>query len=213
MAYSAQTGLPVRVVRGSGHDSYFSPATGYSYDGLLYAVKGFWRDKGRSGFKVWRFRLVKIPGKIVLGQTVAEEVADYCVALRREVWASRIVRDTTQAREIKALYDHRCQMCDTRLGCPAGPYSEVAHIWLLGAPHNGPDTVDNILCLCPNHHVLFDHGAISVANDLALIGEPGNLTVRRDHSIGEDHLLYHRQHLAVLSYGRGRAESPASAAT
>ena len=200
LAYSAQTGLPVRVVRGSGHDSYFSPATGYSYDGL-YAVEGFWQDKGRSGFKVWRFRLVKIPGKIVLGQTIAEEEADYSVAPRREAWVSRIVRDTAQAREVKALYDHRCQMCDTRLECPAGPYSEAAHIRPLGSPHNGPDTAGNILCLCPNHHVLFDHGAISVAGDLALIGEPGNLTVHRDHGIGEDHLRYHRQHLVVLSYG------------
>jgi hypothetical protein len=35
---------------------------------------------------------------------------------------------------------------------------EAAHIRPLGAPHNGPDTLDNTLCLCPNHHVLFDHG-------------------------------------------------------
>jgi hypothetical protein len=34
---------------------------------------------------------------------------------------------------------------------------EAAHIRPLGAPHNGPDTWDNTLCLCPNHHVPFDH--------------------------------------------------------
>ena len=34
---------------------------------------------------------------------------------------------------------------------------EAAHIRPLGAPHNGPDTLDNTLCLCPNHHVPFDH--------------------------------------------------------
>jgi putative restriction endonuclease len=31
-----------------------------------------------------------------------------------------------------------------------------------GAPHNGPDSSDNILCLRPNHHALFGLGAISI---------------------------------------------------
>lgn len=57
LAYSGQNGLPVRLVRGSGHAS---PATGYSYDGL-YAVEDFWHEVGKSGFKIWRFRLVKTP--------------------------------------------------------------------------------------------------------------------------------------------------------
>jgi putative restriction endonuclease len=75
---------------------------------------------------------------------------------RRETNVLRIVRDTTKARRIKELYDYTCQMCDTRLEGLAGPYAEAAHIRPLGAPHDGPDTPDNILCLCPNHHVLFD---------------------------------------------------------
>lgn len=200
LAYNAQTGLPVRVIRGSGHDSPFSPAAGYSYDGL-YAVEDYWRDRGRSGFLVWRFRLVKIPRKVMLGQKVGEEAGGYAVAPRREVWVSRLIRDTGQTKRIKALYGHRCQMCGTRLECPAGPYSEAAHIRPLGAPHDGPDTADNILCLCPNHHVLFDLGAISVADDMTLIGKAGNLTVHRNHGIGEEHLRYHRDHLAVLSCG------------
>jgi putative restriction endonuclease len=142
-------------------------------------------------------RLVKIPERTSPRQNISEEPAEYSVPSRREVRASQIVRDPAQARAIKALYDNRCQICGIRLRCPAGPYSEAAHIRPLGVPHNGPDTKDNILCLCPNHHVLVDNGAISIAADLSLIGNEGNLTVHADHHINQRHLAYHREHLLV----------------
>jgi len=200
LALSKQNGLPVRVIRGSSHDSPYSPPSGYSYDGL-YAVEDFWHEVGKSGFKIWRFRLEKIPEKTIPGQIIAEEPAEYSVPDRGEVRVSRVIRDTAQARAVKALYDNRCQMCGTRLECPAGPYSVAAHIRPLGAPHNGPDTKDNILCLCPNHHVLFDNGAVSIADDLSLIGAEGNLTIHRDHYINHHHLAYHREYLVVTLEG------------
>jgi hypothetical protein len=64
-------------------------------------------------------------------------------------------------------------MCGTRLEGLAGPYAEAAHIRPLGAPHHGPDTPENILCLCPNHHVLLDHGGVGIGEDLSLVGEEG----------------------------------------
>ena len=199
LALSKQNGLPVRVVRGSNHDSPYSPPHGYSYDGL-FAVEEFWHEVGKSGFEIWRFRLVKISEKVKTGHEVREEPAGYSVPRRQEVRVSRIVRDSVRARKIKALYKHRCQMCGTRLECPAGPYSEAAHIRPIGALHNGPDTEDNILCLCPNHHVLFDNGAISIADDLSLIGaDQDDLTVRRGHNIDRRHLAYHRDHLVVYA--------------
>jgi len=201
LAFSKQNGLPVRVIRGFGHDSPYSPNSGYSYDGL-YAVEDYWHEVGKSGFEVWRFRLVKIPQMTVPGQIIAEKSADYSVPDRRNVRVSRIIRDTAQARAVKALYKSRCQMCGTRLQCPAGPYSEAAHIRPLGAPHNGSDTRNNILCLCPNHHVLFDNGAISIAEDLSLIGMEGHLTVHGSHHIDQRHLAYHRDHLLVALEGQ-----------
>lgn len=202
LALSKQNGLPVRVIRGSRHDSPCSPPSGYSYDGL-FAVEEFWRERGRSGFEVWRFRLVKISERVEVGQEIREEPAGYTVPRRQAVRVSRIVRDSTHARNVKALYGYRCQMCGTRLECPAGPYSEAAHIRPLGTPHNGPDTVDNILCLCPNHHVLFDNGAIYVADDLSLNGDDGDvLTVHRNHRINRQYLAYHREHLAVVTMDR-----------
>jgi len=109
----------------------------------------------------------------------------------------RIVRDTRQARLVKALYDHRCQMCGTKLEGLAGPYAEAAHVRPLGSPHNGPDTLDNILCLCPNHHVLFDHGGVGVAEDLTLVGAGGSLTVDSKHRLSESHLSYRREHYQI----------------
>ncbi len=106
----------------------------------------------------------------------------------------RIVRDTKQARRIKEIYDHGCQMCGTRLEGLSGPYAEAAHVRPLGAPHNGPDTPDNILCQCPNHHVLFDHGGVSIGEDLSLIGAEGKLTLHPQHRIAEGHLRYRREH-------------------
>ncbi len=197
LAYSSMNGLPVRVVRGAGHDSPYSPSSGYRYDGL-YLVEDYWHEPGRSGFRVWRYRLTKLPDQVVEEQPGAEGQATPPGAPRRVTRVLRIVRDTGQARRLKELYDYKCQMCGTRLEGLAGPYAEAAHVRPLGAPHHGPDTTDNILCLCPNHHVLFDHGGVTIGEDLALKGVEGWLNVHPRHRLSEEHLRYRREH-----YGGG----------
>jgi len=199
LAYSSLNGLPVRVVRGAGHDSPYSPGSGYSYDGL-YTVEDYWHERGRPGFRIWRYRLTTLadqPDDKNGEQSGIEVSGAPSEAPRREITVLRIVRDTRQARRIKELYDYGCQMCGVRLEGLAGPYAEAAHIRPLGTPHNGPDTPDNILCLCPNHHVLFDHGGVAIGEDLSLIGAEGQLTVHPRHSINEDHLRYRREHYQV----------------
>ena len=55
------------------------------------------------------------------------------------------------------MYDYKCQVCETKLDVPSGdPISIGAHIKGVGRPSNGPDVVENMLCLCPNHHAQFD---------------------------------------------------------
>lgn len=197
LAFSSTNGLPVRVIRGAGHPSPHSPPHGYSYDGL-YLVESYWHEPGRSGFRVWRFRLVKIPSLSGATETepsgVSEERGFYDMLGRQEQTTARIVRDAALAVSLKRLYKYACQMCGLSLRCPAGPYAEAAHIRPLGSPHDGPDVISNMLCLCPNHHVLFDAGAVSVARDLSLIGEPGKLKLKGRHKIGQEHLAYHREH-------------------
>jgi putative restriction endonuclease len=160
-------------------------------------VDDYWHETGRSGFRVWRYRLMKLPEQQDEEHEEKPDIEDSEAPLeasRRETTVLRIVRDTRQARRIKELYDYRCQMCGERLEGLPGPYAEAAHIRPLGTPHNGPDTADNILCLCPNHHVLFDHGGITINEDLSLVGAEDELTVHPRHKISEDHVLYRREH-------------------
>ncbi|MFC1936002.1 HNH endonuclease, partial [Chloroflexota bacterium] len=89
--------------------------------------------------------------------------------------------------------NYRCQVCGTRLEGPAGPYAEAAHIRPLGRPHNGPDMASNVLCLCPNHHVLFDLRAFAIVDDLTLLRHQGHLAVHPTHQLDMGHIRYHRQ--------------------
>ena len=201
LAKNKTLGLPVRVVRGSNHRSPSSPPSGYRYDGS-YRVDDHWHERARAGFEVWRFRLVKLEDEAA-PETEAEAPlgGGQQQPQRRATTTLRVVRDTKQAKKLKHLYDYTCQVevCGVRLAGPAGPYAEAAHIRPLGAPHNGPDSPDNLLCLCPNHHVLFDLGGFSIADDLTLIGLPGRLTVNTRHEISREHLRYHREHYSVRS--------------
>ncbi|MFF9191905.1 HNH endonuclease [Streptomyces rochei] len=118
-------------------------------------------------------------------------------ATRREATVSRLVRDAAIANRVKELHGHACQVCDTRLQYKRRPYSEAAHIRGLGFPHDGPDELQNLLCLCPNHHVLFDGLEIYVDVDGIVKqthgGAPlGRLRRHDDHQIDEAYLRYHR---------------------
>jgi len=106
----------------------------------------------------------------------------------------RIVRDSKLAWDIKKLYQHKCQVCGTAIPTKHGHYSEGAHIKPLGKPHNGDDSLANLLCLCPNHHVMLDKGSISITDDFKLLGsESGVLFVHEKHKIDKKNLKYHRE--------------------
>jgi putative restriction endonuclease len=188
-------GLPVRVIRGFELHSPFAPEQGYRYDGL-YIVDQFWEETGKSGFKVWRYRLVK--ANALVHPPIKQGEEQLQLPARRQTTTMRIVRDTEKSRRVKELYDYSCQVCGVRLVTPTGPYAEGAHIKPLGIPHNGPDEESNILCLCPNHHVLLDDGAITLADDLRVIGLDGESKLRLKHDIGTEYVRYHREHFGVL---------------
>jgi putative restriction endonuclease len=186
---SMTEGLPVRVIRGARLNSEFAPETGYRYDGL-YRVEDSWHEPGRSGHQVWRFRLIKLSE----GDVPSEKPSRQLSPQRVETHVQRIVRDTELGRRVKKMHRYHCQVCGLRLEGPSGPYSEAAHIRPLGRPHEGPDTNENILCLCPNHHVLFDLGAFSIDDDGTLLGLCGQLRTTKGHEIASEYLRYHREH-------------------
>jgi putative restriction endonuclease len=167
--------IPVRLIR-TIHD-------GFRYDGL-FAVESAWLESDLDRFQVCMFRLMKTD---LAGEGVRSNP-------REQISLSRLVRDSSVAIKVKQLHEFECQFCGLRLETVAGPYAEGAHIVPLSA--NGTDALENILCLCPNHHVLFDHGALQIADDWTLRNRDGELlgAVRRvlDHPISPENIRTHR---------------------
>ncbi len=194
LAKSCLEGLPVRVVRGSQHKSKFSPKTGYRYCGL-YRVEKYWHEKGLSKKVIYRYRLVPFTEEVFESPANEEGSQEGDQGTKRvTTTVQRIVRDTKIAKRVKELHNYECQVCGTTIETSAGRYAEAAHIKPLGKPHNGPDVESNILCLCPNHHVMFDNGGFTIADDLTLIGIPGKLRVVKKHKIALSVIQYHRMH-------------------
>jgi len=191
---SMNEGLPVRVIRGYKHKSEFSPDRGYLYAGL-FSVVDAWEETGKSGFKICRFRLV-YSGENTSRKTAEQIELDHGVKEKRRKSGTvlRVVRDSKISSDLKKIYKYHCQVCDTAIKTKSGFYAEGAHIKPLGKPHDGDDSIANLLCLCPNHHVMFDKGTFSILDDLNLVGDAnGSLHIHEKHKIKKSNLSYHRK--------------------
>ena len=99
---------------------------------------------------------------------------------------SRIVRDTGLARTVKRMHQFKCQICGDRIDLPNGEfYAEAHHIHPLGRPHNGDDLIENILCVCPNHHAALDHLAIRLS--------ASKLRSVKNHKIAAKNIRHHNR--------------------
>jgi 5-methylcytosine-specific restriction protein A len=156
-----------------------------------------WLQDDRGGQEVaaalWNFKGVRDLAKLprisvpVLSEGVVEPTR------RGEVTTSRIIRSSALIERVKAVHGNRCQVCGLAIEVPGGLYSEGAHMHPLGEPHNGPDVIGNILCLCPNHHVMLDRRAFSINDDWTLIGcVEGRLRTHPDHLVSLEHVRFHR---------------------
>lgn len=93
----------------------------------------------------------------------------------------RILRDTKVARDVKAAARYRCRFCGETITLTNGQlYAEAHHVRPLGAPHFGPDVTENVVCLCPKHHVLMDYGVVRLEGTLAV-------------GIATEHVKYHNE--------------------
>jgi predicted HNH restriction endonuclease len=93
----------------------------------------------------------------------AESVSE---PITRTVTRNIRLRNTLLARDVKRRYHCICQLCRVPLPITDSYYyAESHHLRPLGYPHRGPDTVGNIIVLCPNHHVLFDRAVITIIPD------------------------------------------------
>jgi hypothetical protein len=118
-------------------------------------------------------------------------VPDYTPPGRVQTSISRIIRDTKLSRDVKEKYGRRCQICGLRIPIASGGYyAEAHHIKPLGGIFQGPDTLDNLIVLCPTHHAEFDFGSIAI--------DPFNDRILHIDHANEFHgrvLAYHRSDL------------------
>lgn len=125
-----------------------------------------------------------IPGYVRRDSLVANDINPPSNPERVEQRVSRIIRDTAISSELKLLYSHTCQLCGTVLKLGKRRYCEAHHVKPLGSPHDGADTKDNVICVCPNCHVLLDYAAIPL--------RPASLK-RLKHTLNPESVAYHNK--------------------
>ncbi|GAB3653687.1 HNH endonuclease [Actinocorallia lasiicapitis] len=118
-------------------------------------------------------------------------------------------RDPAFRRSVLRAYAYTCAFCgyEGRLDDASTVGLDAAHIrwWAF----DGPDTVDNALCLCSLHHVLFDKGVLALTTDHridvteAFVGRTPNTRTQVHDLVGRrvepprqgltaDHITWHR---------------------
>lgn len=146
---------------------------GYKGQNIFYSVKGI-------GSGIWGLKssLISTPSASDIEPPIAPE--------RLLIETYRVLRDTELARKIKTLHKNICQICGETIKLKNDQsYAEAHHIKPLGNPHNGPDVAENIVVLCPNHHVMFDYGALSL--------DAKNLRTLQGHIISDAYIAYHNE--------------------
>tara|TARA_B100000963_G_scaffold282358_1_gene250973 strand:- start:189 stop:1073 length:885 start_codon:yes stop_codon:yes gene_type:complete len=191
---SCEYKFPVRVTRGKQIPN--GPKEGYRYDGLYYVEKYEYLT-GVEGFKMCRFHLRSDQKLSNLENSLVNTFKENYISPKREnIKINKIKRDPEIAERVKTIYDFKCQVCGIRLDTPSKrPIAIGAHIKGLGFPHNGPDVIENMLCLCPNHHDQFDKYSFSIdPKDFRIIGLKGfenrKLKVDKRHKIDKLFLKY-----------------------
>jgi predicted restriction endonuclease len=120
--------------------------------------------------------------------------------ITKQVVRNLRLRSTILGAEIKRRYSYTCQVCNTSVPLRDNRrYAEAHHLWPLGSPHFGPDIPNNIIVLCPNHHVMFDRGAATIVPDTLSIrhvlkgvfSKETRLHLEAWHPLGQKYLLYH----------------------
>ena len=187
---SWNSGFPVRVVR--GYQVKKGPTSGYRYDGLYTVIDAF-KEPSIDGPLIWRFRMVPLSLDDVTQPKESEDLPRTAPKIVRTT-VQRRVRNTAMISALKSLYNDTCQLCNLRINLQEGRgYSEGAHVQPLS--QGGPDVRENILILCPNHHVMLDKGALVLRNDgtWSSEDESGEIYFHRKHRISDEFILFHQK--------------------
>jgi len=168
------------------------PTSGESAVRVLY---NFAVERGLS--LTWKGKIYKKPTQEIFKEPVqeleTENTPELEEAPRQSITIDRIIRDTAISRKIKDHHESKCQICGKTISLGGNKYyAEAHHIKPLGKPHHGPDVAENIVCLCPEHHVLLDYGIIKI--DLKTIKNVGG------HRISDKYVDYHNDSIFSKRY-------------
>lgn len=141
---------------------------------------------------IGRLKQLNYPVDDIVVGLVNTEIPSHHQPERRSYELNSIVRDQGLSKTIKEMYSYKCQVCGTRLEAEDAWYAESAHIRPLGGLHNGPDTIENMLCLCPNHHKLFDMGGFYIEDNFEIPKLGRVLFVTEGHNVDNESIRYHR---------------------
>lgn len=155
--------------------------------------KGYFKLFGKNGsdYKWWAEEVKKSKEFNWLPYITTEfdlKPIDLKAPDREDITTSRIIRESALSARVKALNNYECQLCGLVLEMPQGKkYAEAHHIQPLGQPYDGPDIIENMICVCPNHHALLDYGAIKLSI--------GNVFSKTGHQISEQFIKYHNENV------------------
>ncbi|MBI3537843.1 MAG: hypothetical protein HY070_09830 [Chloroflexi bacterium] len=127
----------------------------------------------------------------------ADEMGELKPTRKTTLTIQRVIRDSAVGKELKQFYKYKCQVCGKSIELPNRKlYAEIHHLRPVGKPHNGKDGKPNTIVVCPNHHAMFDLGAMAI--------DPNSLVVKHwNPNDGKDEStlnLKHRLDKASLNY-------------
>lgn len=182
---------------GAKHALYYKCGTWFHqlrrFPGALFDAEGYVVFETEEAFRTCphlrirkdvgcREGIRKIPGYVRCSTGAANDINQPSHPERVEQRISRIIRDTAISSELKLLYEHQCQICGISLTICGRNYCEAHHIKPLGSPHDGDDNQNNLVCVCPNCHVMLDYAAIPIRLDMLKCVK---------HGINQDNVDYH----------------------
>ena len=104
---------------------------------------------------------------------------------------------------VLSIHNYKCQFCKNKYeyintSLERVGYGEGAHIKAKNPKIGGEDKLDNLLCLCPTCHKLFDLGALWMDDELTVRDIDGGivyqLTEIDEHPINIENIKFHRNH-------------------
>lgn len=193
---------------GAIHALYFHRGDWYhhlkKFPGVLIDSKGYLRFETEKEFRNSKNLKIKSRVNINGGISTIKEYTKFSreqllkideefylndeeIVLRRLRTSNLLVRNRKLTQELKKIYSSKCQICNGQIRIDQhNYYIEAHHIKPLGEPHNGPDLMENMLCVCPNCHVLLDYNAIILNLD--------NMVIK--HKIDKQYVDYHNSRLS-----------------